>query len=156
MLDFPLAGTIITRCVWHQWPLPRYNSVPKESPNIWVLFYFALTTVEVLAPPVSSQLERTFLSAQLKVYLPCTRMCILPLNLKLLWRVVIIPHGRGRFIATSCETWEMVWSGCPLCVLTWAQQILLSVFGHYSQGIYQLLFPLPSSHMLLSCIITFV
>lgn len=100
--------------------------MPKESPNIWVLFYFALMTVEASVPPVSSQQERTFISAQLNVYLPCTRMCILPLNLKLPWHVVIISHGCGKFIGTFCETWEKRCDlSAPWCVLTWTGQISL-------------------------------
>lgn len=63
---------------------------------------------------------------------PCTRMCLLPLNLKLPWHVVIIAHGGGKFIVTLCEIWEKVWSGCSLMCshmgtanptsLLWAQQ----------------------------------
>lgn len=80
--------------VWHQCLAPPpHRPVPKESPNIQVLFSFALANVRVLMPPVSSQLERKFTPTLLIVYLPPTRLHLLLLNLKLSGQVVRIPHG---------------------------------------------------------------
>lgn len=89
-----MPSRIITTSVRHQrLTPPPHRPVPKESPNIQVLFSFALTNAAALVPPVSSQLERTFISTLLIVYLPLPRTHILLLNLKLSGQAVTMPHG---------------------------------------------------------------
>lgn len=99
MATLPMPGIITTTFAWHPFPKPPpHGSMLEESPNIQVLLSFALTNVVALVPPVPSQLEKTFISALLRVSLPHTRICILPLNLKLSGQVVTVPQGCGMFM----------------------------------------------------------
>ena len=76
MPPLPMLDLIRTAFAWHPFPRPPpHRSVPEEPPHTQVLRSLALGAA-ALVPPVSPQLEKTFISALLKVYLPHTLECV--------------------------------------------------------------------------------